>query len=317
MRQYELRERCRLTNANRSEIVLEFDTDDEIDEDRNNYSESDTYRGDRESDENAENINATILQGSPTQIIDDNNAISDEENTEDSRSNCSTDASSEQNDDREEIVINENLENLYDSFSNSDSEYNVYIDNVNPNNIPVIGTQCDRDVYILRTLKAWALRGVSRKKINDLLSRLQPLFPILPKSYKTLLKTPRKVLLKVIGTGKMWYKGIQANIRQKLSDAYIMDKGEIVMDVNIDGLNLYNSTDGEFWPILGSFSDEADPFIIGVYYGIKKPEDINMFLEDFVAEIEELNENGFELGKIFLPFPNTKLHLGRSSQSFH
>ncbi|XP_071580300.1 uncharacterized protein [Temnothorax nylanderi] len=82
----------------------------------------------------------------------------------------------------------------------------------------------------------------------------------------------------------MWYKGVQANIRQKLSDAYIMDKGEIVMDVNIDGLNLYDSTDGEFWPILGSFSDEADPFIIGVYYGNKKPEDINVFLEDFVTE---------------------------------
>lgn len=299
VRQYELRERCGLTNANRSETDLEFDTDDKIDEDRNNYSESDTYRG--ESDENAENINTAILQGSPIQIIYDNNVISDEENTENSCSNCSTDASFEQNNDREEIVINENLENLYDSF-NSDSEYNVYVGNINPNNISVIGTQYDRDVYILRTLKAWALRGVSRKKINELLSRLQPLFPILPKSYKTLLKTPRKVPLKVIGTGKMWYKGIQANIRQKLSDAYIMDKGEIVMDVNIDGLNLYNSTDGEFWPILGSFSDEADPFIIGVYYGNKKPEDINMFLEDYVAEVEELNENGFELGGIFYPF---------------
>lgn len=255
VRQNELRERCELTNANRFETDMESDEDTEIDEDRNNYNESDTYQRDRESDENAEK--------------------SDEENTGDNRSNSSADTSSE-DDDREEIEINENLENLHGSSSNSDSEYNVNIGNDNPNSIPVFGTQHDRDAYILRTLKEWALRGVSRKKINDLLSRLQPLFPILPKTYKTLLKTPRKVPLKAIGTGKMWYKGIQANIRQKLSDAYIMDKGEIVMDMNIDGLNLYDSTYGEFWPILGSFSNEADPFIIGVFYGNKKPEDVHV-----------------------------------------
>lgn len=144
MRLNELQERCGLTNANRSENDLESDTD-EIDEDRNNYSESDSYREDRESNKNAENINATILQSSPTQIIDDNNAINDEEHTGDNRSNSSADTSSEQDDDWEEIKINENLDS---SSSNSDSEYNVNIGNDNPNNIPIIDTQRAAEMLI-------------------------------------------------------------------------------------------------------------------------------------------------------------------------
>lgn len=41
--------------------------------------------------------------------------------------------------------------------------------------------------YLLHMLREWAMRGVSKKKVDALLALLEPIFPFLPKSHKTLL----------------------------------------------------------------------------------------------------------------------------------
>lgn len=61
---------------------------------------------------------------------------------------------------------------------------------------------------------------------------------------------------------------------------------------NVDGLPISRSSGGQVWPILGSIYNFTEVFIIGIYYGqTKKPDDSNLFLEDFIAEAKELVEN--------------------------
>lgn len=92
----------------------------------------------------------------------------------------------------------------------------------------------------------------------------------------------------------LWYKGIKPNIQQLLSDEYIHEHGEIVIDVNIDGIPLSKSSEKHFWPILGKFRNFKHPFLIAVYLGSGKPCDVNIYLEKFVVEIADLQENGFQ-----------------------
>jgi len=49
-----------------------------------------------------------------------------------------------------------------------------------------------------------------------------------------------------------------------------------------------------FWPILGKFRDFKHPFLIAVYLGSKKPTNVNIYLEQFIAEVADLQENGYQ-----------------------
>ncbi|XP_065664679.1 uncharacterized protein LOC136086313 [Hydra vulgaris] len=63
------------------------------------------------------------------------------------------------------------------------------------------------------------------------------------------------------------------------------------MQVNIDGLPLFRSSNGQLWPILGlieyhqnNIQKNKSPFIIGLFYGKSKPSNCNEFLKKFVEE---------------------------------
>lgn len=149
----------------------------------------------------------------------------------------------------------------------------------------------ERNAYILQELKKWAVRGVSCKKIDALLRILQVVFSTLPRTYRSLLKTPRVTNLMDMGNGKFWYKGIYHSIVSRLSEKYLHGRENIQFDVNIDGLELYSSSRAAFWPILGCLVDENEPFIIAVYYGEGKPP-LEPFLRQFVDELSTLMQNG-------------------------
>ncbi|XP_071567209.1 uncharacterized protein [Temnothorax nylanderi] len=68
----------------------------------------------------------------------------------------------------------------------------------------------DMETYLLNFLTEWGIRDVSFKKMDKLLAGLRVIFPGLPKSYKTILRTPRTVNIKEIGQGLMWYKNVPA-----------------------------------------------------------------------------------------------------------
>lgn len=70
------------------------------------------------------------------------------------------------------------------------------------------------------------------------------------------------------------------------------------LQINIDGLPLFKSTQHQFWPILGSLRniENREPFIIGLLFGLKKPDNVSDFLQRFLDEYLELRDNGIEVG---------------------
>lgn len=156
--------------------------------------------------------------------------------------------------------------------------------------------------YLKSFLGQWALRGVTFAKVDELLKGLRRLYPELPKSYKTVVK-PVSVSESIVplGDGLFWYKGFRLSLTERLTEAYLRKHGIIIVDVNIDGLDLYKSGSGDcFWPILGCLRGLRTPFIIAVFFGNGKPSDLKGFLKEFMKEARELQRYGFEVyGRVY------------------
>ena len=65
----------------------------------------------------------------------------------------------------------------------------------------------------------------------------------------------------------------------------------IVLLINIDGLPLFKSSSQQFWPILGKFNN-LDVFAIALFYGSSKPNSVDEYLDDFLKELEKLQNDG-------------------------
>lgn len=68
----------------------------------------------------------------------------------------------------------------------------------------------------------------------------------------------------------------------------------IEINISIDGLPLFESSNDQFWPILYNVNNmpHIAPMIIGLFYGKSKPGRIEEFLTPFVDEIEPILQNG-------------------------
>ena len=69
------------------------------------------------------------------------------------------------------------------------------------------------------------------------------------------------------------------------------------MIVNVNGVTLYKSSGSQFWPILCRFN-ELPPFIVEIYYGNKKPSNVEDFALDFFTEYRNLRNDGVEFGGV-------------------
>ncbi|KAK3919995.1 dITP/XTP pyrophosphatase [Frankliniella fusca] len=165
------------------------------------------------------------------------------------------------------------------------------------------GSIMNANVAMLESLRAWARRGVSKSKVDSLLSILRLYHPFLPKTCRGLLKTPSQLPIKDVGGGLYFYKGILKNIHSRIGENYLTNVNEIVMDVNMDGMPPFRNSPANFFPILGCFVGQEEPFIIAAWFGhSKEPEDLDEFLEDFVAEAEMLMNEGVHLWNDLYPF---------------
>lgn len=73
----------------------------------------------------------------------------------------------------------------------------------------------------------------------------------LPADARTLLETPTKVQIVDLANGKVWYSGLEKNFREIFSK--LSENMQLILNFNVDGLPLHNSSKDEFWPILGNF----------------------------------------------------------------
>lgn len=69
-----------------------------------------------------------------------------------------------------------------------------------------------------------------------------------------------------------------------------------LLELSINGVPLFNLSSEKLCPILGSFKN-SDIFIIALFYGKNKPDNVEEYLYDF---IQEWNRN-FSLRQILQP----------------
>lgn len=71
------------------------------------------------------------------------------------------------------------------------------------------------------------------------------------------------------------------------------------LQINIDGLPISKSLNGQFWPTLGMIDNcrFKEPFIRGLFYGTLKPCN-HEFLHDFINDVHSIEEGFAYQGKI-------------------
>lgn len=167
-----------------------------------------------------------------------------------------------------------------------------------------IATNCkktdDQKEFIMldeQELAKWSLHHkISHLALNDLLKILKNRgHTYLPVDARTLLKTPRKVTITRLGTGKYWYNGIKKSLINILGN--VNESKNLVLKFNVDGLPLGNSTRNQLWPILAQIDNlpNTKPVVIAIYFGATKPICLESFLGPFVNELSDLVQNGFDL----------------------
>lgn len=151
---------------------------------------------------------------------------------------------------------------------------------------------------IAELLSNWALIfNISQSALNALLCILIVFFPELPKDARTLLHTPKKIKL-VAETeddaNPYWYHGVEEALSKKMKN--VTEDISIALNFNMDGLPIYNSSKGSFWPILFNIHNmpHISPMVAGIYHCVNgsKPSNLDRYLNPFVKEMLKIFETG-------------------------
>ncbi|KAG1676298.1 hypothetical protein GQR58_014382 [Nymphon striatum] len=142
--------------------------------------------------------------------------------------------------------------------------------------------------------------NISLTAIQMLLSILRIYHPLLPKDPRTLLKTKTSYDVANVGGGFYHHFGIETSVMSEIqtnSQVEILDIQSVCLELNVDGLPLFKSSNTQFWPILGRIVKpyESKPFPIGIFSGDSKPSSIKDFLQNFVDEMIILRDTGIKI----------------------
>ena len=141
-------------------------------------------------------------------------------------------------------------------------------------------------------LAAWVVdTKPTQSSVNKMLAIFRKHGHALPKDYRTLMDTPSVVESKIKCNGDYIYYGLESGIRKYLEKCPTFT-GAVKLDINVDGVPLFKSSQTQFWPIMAKF-DKSEPFIVSLFCGKAKPEPVEEYLQDFLKELQDLQENGF------------------------
>lgn len=162
-----------------------------------------------------------------------------------------------------------------------------------------------------KDLKIWSIRqNVNHSQLDSLLKVLQKYHPTFSQCSKTILQTVRNfdstTMVDSVGkTSSYIYFGIEKGLKAQfdMGIGHILRKlgvSELELVCNVDGLPIYNSSNKQFWPILGKIflkGFRTRPFTIALFEGVSKPKDLDAFLHNFIQECNYLHTNGFSLSE--------------------
>ncbi|KAI4454221.1 hypothetical protein MML48_10g00020724 [Holotrichia oblita] len=167
---------------------------------------------------------------------------------------------------------------------------------------------------ITNRLSDWVLKyRIPHVAVKDLLKHVLPVRPgeldeinTLPLDPRTFLGTSTNIVLRPVNPGHYFHVGIEKAIQTLFRRLGIRSCNlEVKVAINIDGLPLFHSSNGQFYPILCSV--ENIRVLVGIYYGNEKPRDTNDFLLEFVQEATYLIKNGIKLFENMHKFIITKM----------
>ncbi|CAG9769997.1 unnamed protein product [Ceutorhynchus assimilis] len=144
-------------------------------------------------------------------------------------------------------------------------------------------------------LKSWAIsQKVTHCALTKLLHILKPYHSELPLDSRTLLSTPQCFNITELNTGSYIHLGLERAVRFFLEKYRNFNDNIINVSFNIDGIPLYKSSNIQAWPILGlikNFNDQ-NPFAVGIFCGNSKPCPLDLYLDSFIRECNNLKEDG-------------------------
>ncbi|KAL2082539.1 hypothetical protein ACEWY4_022357 [Coilia grayii] len=94
----------------------------------------------------------------------------------------------------------------------------------------------------------------------------------------------------------MHYFGVVTGIMTRMQDSpTIALRQTIHLQINVDGMPLFKSSNKQFWPILALIEEDPErmPFTVALYCGHSKPTNTYDYLSDFVEEMSVILEEGF------------------------
>lgn len=158
------------------------------------------------------------------------------------------------------------------------------------------------DVCLHTFLASWASSfNISHTALTALLRFLSTLHPSLPLDARTLLRTPRtQEVRKLTAGGELWYSGIAAGLEKIFTQGALINVqcSILYLQLNVDGLPLFKSCGLQLWPIVCKLIDvDADPFIVALFSGFTKPNDLADYLAEFIEESKALLANGICFGE--------------------
>ena len=112
----------------------------------------------------------------------------------------------------------------------------------------------------------------------------------LPACARTVMKTPRGIVIQEQSGGQYYHFGIEPSINYALqhSNVTLQHGGEMDLQINIDGLPINNSNNDHLWPILGMVEVNdyrSAPFCIGLFFSRNsKAGVVQEFLHDFIED---------------------------------
>ncbi|KAG5672091.1 hypothetical protein PVAND_002246 [Polypedilum vanderplanki] len=124
-------------------------------------------------------------------------------------------------------------------------------------------------VIFEKKLARWAANNnIKRNAITSLLHILKEnRYPDLPCDSRTLLKTPRQVVIQDMPPGKYIYIGLKMYLENICSSLKVIPKC-LELDLNIDGAPIFHNSfeNGCIWPILGRIKNlNSSVFAIAIY----------------------------------------------------
>lgn len=189
-------------------------------------------------------------------------------------------------------MIEEDYESDDESVNSDDTDDDEAIENESDFPIDAI----IKEETFRSALISWALQHrITRSALQEISALINDLVekPLLPRDPRTLLETPTSIEISRLGVDQMyWHNGLELCLRKLFKN--ISASLDISLNINMDGLPIFKSSKGEFWPILANIAEIPDikPIIIGVYYGKAKASNLNAYLTPFVDELAPILKNG-------------------------